>query len=92
MKMNAEKNLKKKASALKMKKQKNSENNMIVNKKSKFSEILESCDDAAAILFESGLHCIGCPMTAQESLEEGCRAHGFSEEKIEELVDKLNKK
>ena len=63
---------------------------MTIKKNSKFSEILESCENAAEILFESGLHCVGCPMTAQETLEDGCLAHGFSEKEIDELVKKLN--
>ena len=60
-------------------------------KKTKFSEILEGGEDAAKILFEAGLHCVGCPMTAQESLEEGCLAHGMSEKDIDKLVERLNK-
>ena len=62
-----------------------------ITKKTKFSEILESNKDAAEILFEAGLHCVGCPMTSQESLEDGCKAHGMSEKDIDELVERLNK-
>ncbi len=63
-----------------------------ITKKTKFSEILKSKKDAAEILFEAGLHCVGCPMTAQENLEDGCLAHGMSGKEIEELVERLNKK
>ena len=63
-----------------------------ITKKTKFSEILENNEDAAEILFESGLHCVGCPMTAQENLEDGCLAHGMSGKEIDELVERLNKK
>ena len=63
-----------------------------ITKKTKFSEILESKKDAAEILFKAGLHCVGCPMTAQESLEDGCLAHGMTGKEIDELVERLNGK
>jgi len=63
---------------------------MKITKKSKFSEILESKPEAVEILYGMGMHCVGCPMSAQESLEEGCKAHGMSEKDIEEVVEKLN--
>ncbi len=62
----------------------------MISRKTKFSEILEENKDAAEILFEAGLHCVGCPMTAQENLEDGCKAHGMSDKDIDELVERLN--
>ena len=62
-----------------------------ITKKTKFSKILESRKDAAEILFKAGLHCVGCPMTAHESLEDGCLTHGMSIKDINKLVEKLNK-
>ena len=63
---------------------------MKITKKTKFSEILESREDAAEILFKAGLHCVGCPMTAQENLEDGCLAHGMSGKDIDKLLEELN--
>ncbi len=66
---------------------------MKITKKTKFSEILESGGQKAAeILFKAGLHCVGCPMTAQENLEDGCLAHGMDAKDIDKLVEELNKK
>ena len=31
----------------------------------------------AAILMNAGMHCIGCPSSQGESLEEACLVHGF---------------
>ncbi len=90
MKTHAEKNLTKTELALRTKRRKNLESEMKVTRKTKFSEILESDEDAARVLFEAGLHCVGCAMTAQETLEDGCKVHGFSEKEIAELVKKLN--
>lgn len=60
-----------------------------ITKKMSFSEILEKFPEAAEILFESGMHCCGCPMSANESLEQGAIAHGIDADK---LIEKLNKK
>lgn len=64
---------------------------MKITKKTKLSEILRSNEKAAMILFNAGLSCVGCPMAMQETLEEGCKAHGMDDKKINELIKKLNK-
>jgi hybrid cluster-associated redox disulfide protein len=65
---------------------------MTITRKSKFSEVLEDGKEKAAeILFKAGLHCVGCPMTAQENLEDGCMAHGMEDKDIDKLVEELNK-
>ena len=64
---------------------------MKVTKKTKFSEILMKKPGAAEVLMEKGMHCIGCPMSMQENLEQGCKAHGMSDKDIEILIDQLNK-
>lgn len=56
-----------------------------------FYEILEKYPETADILFESGLHCIGCGAAMYETLEQGCMAHGMNKKQIEELIKKINK-
>ena len=41
----------------------------------------------AAILMNAGMHCIGCPSSQMETLEDACKVHGIS---IEEVLEKLN--
>ena len=50
-------------------------------------EILEIKPEAIEILTEAGMHCIGCPASAGESLEEACAVHGID---VDEIVEKLN--
>jgi hybrid cluster-associated redox disulfide protein len=57
-----------------------------------FGEILKNNPEAVEILFNSGLHCIGCGMAMYESLEDGCKAHGMNKKEIDELIKKLNNK
>ena len=61
-----------------------------ITKKTKMSEILEEKPEAAKLLIEAGMHCVGCPMAMQETLEQGCKAHGMNKKEIDELVKRLN--
>lgn len=63
-----------------------------ITKKTKLSEILTINPEAIEILFDTGMHCIGCPAATMENLEEGCLAHGMNKKEINELIKKLNKK
>ncbi len=62
-----------------------------VDKKMKIDEVLERWPELGSVLAEKyGFRCVGCPMASQESLEEGARAHGMSDEKIDDLVKDLD--
>ena len=38
-------------------------------------------------LWRSGMHCLGCPASRGESIEEACEVHGVD---CDELLEKLN--
>ena len=59
-----------------------------ITKETSFTEILER-PEVVEVLLESGMHCIGCPMSMQETLGEGAIAHGIDPD---ELIEKINKK
>jgi len=61
-----------------------------ISKDMTFSELLEKHPESANVLFEAGLHCIGCGGAMYESIEQGCLMHGFSKKQIDELIKKLN--
>ena len=50
-------------------------------------DILQAYPAAAEVLMEAGMHCIGCPSSLMESLEDACLVHGLDEG---ELLEKLN--
>lgn len=75
-----------------MKKSKTKKENKI-SKNMSFAEIMQKNPEAAEIFMEKGMHCIGCPMAMQESLEQGALAHGLdADEIVKELNEKLKKK
>lgn len=60
---------------------------MVINKDNKIGEIIENAPEKAELLLEAGMHCLGCPASQAETLEEACEVHGID---VEELVKKLN--
>ncbi len=60
-----------------------------ITKKMTFSEVLEKYPETSEIFMDEGMHCIGCPMSASETIEQGCEAHELNAEKI---IEKLNNK
>jgi hybrid cluster-associated redox disulfide protein len=63
----------------------------LVTKDMLIGDIASKYPRAVPLMFKFGMHCIGCGMTAYESLEQGCLAHGMSEEEINKLVEEINK-
>ncbi|MDO8528412.1 MAG: DUF1858 domain-containing protein [Nanoarchaeota archaeon] len=63
-----------------------------ITSKTKFSEILKQDSEAAELLMQEGMSCLGCPMAMEETIEDGCMAHGFSKEQTEKLIKRLNTK
>ena len=60
---------------------------MKFNKDTKIGEILAVAPEKPEILMECGMHCIGCPASQMETLEEACEVHGID---VNEVVEKLN--
>lgn len=66
--------------------------NKKITSKTKLNDLLRKNPETVEILFDAGLHCIGCPMAMQETLEQGCKAHGMTKKEINELVKRLNER
>lgn len=62
-----------------------------ITKEIKIGELMINYPQAVEILFEEGIHCLGCGAAHFESLEDGLKAHGKSDQEIEEIIKKLNK-
>jgi len=64
---------------------------MSINRTDTLGALMEKHPEVAPLLAQSGLHCVGCHVSAYESLEQGCKAHGMTEHEITELVKSANK-
>jgi len=60
---------------------------MKITKKTKFREIINN-EKIVEFLFKKGMYCIGCPMSSQETIEQGAIAHGINPD---DLIEELNK-
>ncbi len=58
-----------------------------VTKDMLIGQILQEDATVAPILMASGMHCVGCPSSQMESLEEASMVHGMD---CDELVSKIN--
>ena len=50
-------------------------------------EVLDMDNTVASYFFEIGMHCLGCPASRRETIEQACAVHGAD---ADELVAKLN--
>ena len=60
---------------------------MKIDKDTKIGKLLENAPEKADILLEAGMHCLGCPASQAETLEEACEVHGID---VEDLLKELN--
>ena len=60
---------------------------MVVTLETIIGDIVDFDEDTADIFLESGIHCIDCPVSRMESVEEACIVHGVDPD---ELIAKLN--
>ena len=58
-----------------------------VTKDTKIGELLRIDADVAPILLSIGMHCLGCPASQNETIEEAAAVHGVN---ADELVAALN--
>lgn len=60
---------------------------MKITKDTLIGDALEMDIELAQFFFEIGMHCLGCPASRGETIEEACEVHGVD---CDELIGKLN--
>lgn len=58
-----------------------------ITKDTVIGDILDMDESTAPFFLEMGMHCLGCPASRGESVEEACQVHGVD---ADELVKKIN--
>ena len=59
----------------------------VVTKKNTIEDVLAMDRGTAKYFLEIGMHCLGCPMSRRETIEQACMAHGTD---ADELIENLN--
>lgn len=60
---------------------------VVVTKDTVIGDLLDIDGELAPFFLEIGMHCLGCPASRGETIEEACMVHGVE---CEGLVNRLN--
>ena len=58
-----------------------------ITKETTIGQALQISQEIIPVLFEIGMHCIGCPSAQMETLEEAAMVHGID---VDVLLAKIN--
>lgn len=61
---------------------------MSITKDTTIEEVVTKNPETMMVFMKHGLHCVGCHVSAFESIEQGAMAHGID---VDALVTDLNK-
>jgi hybrid cluster-associated redox disulfide protein len=62
----------------------------MISKDTLIGELVYNHPEAAMLLIEEGVHCIGCGAANYETLEQGLLGHGKNEKEIDEIIKAMN--
>ena len=60
---------------------------MAFTKDTLIGDVLKANPELAKYFLEIGMHCLGCPASRGETIEEACQVHGTD---VDDLLTKLN--
>ena len=60
---------------------------MTVTKDTLIGDILDTDRTTATYFMEMGMHCLGCPSSRGETVEQACMVHGVD---VDALLEKIN--
>ncbi len=63
----------------------------LITKGMTLGEVVQKYPQAAFVMMQYGLHCIGCHVSAWETVEQGAMGHGLSPKQVDEMVAQMNK-
>lgn len=58
-----------------------------ITKNTVIGDILDMDETTAPFFLEMGMHCLGCPASRGETVEQACAVHGVD---ADELITKIN--
>ena len=60
---------------------------MTINKDMTIYEIVKKDSSVASVFYGFGMHCLGCPISSGETLEQASQAHGID---LDLILEELN--
>lgn len=65
---------------------------MTVTKNTVIGDLLDRNADTAQFFFAIGMHCLGCPASRGETIEEACAVHGTDADALVDAINEFLKK
>lgn len=60
---------------------------MTITKDTIIGDVLNTAPQTAPVFMSIGMHCLGCPASRGETVEQACMVHGVD---VEDLLAKVN--
>ena len=60
-----------------------------ITKEMTIGEILRKNPDVAPVLMDAGMHCLGCPSSQGEALEEAAMVHGIDIDALMKAIEEV---
>jgi len=54
-------------------------------------DVVQKHPESGEVFVKYGMHCLGCMAAKFENIEQGAKAHGMDDAKVEEMVAEINK-
>ena len=61
-----------------------------ITKDTVIGDILNIAPQTAPIFLSIGMHCLGCPSSRGETVEEACMVHGLTDSQMVKLLEIVN--
>ncbi len=62
----------------------------MVGKTTNIAEIVYNHPEVAEVMLGYGLHCVGCFASAFDTIDEGAKSHGMTDEEVDEMIEEIN--
>ncbi len=63
----------------------------LITKDMTIGEVVDKYPAVIEPLQEAGVHCVGCHVSYDETLEQGFKGHGMADEEVDAVLERLNK-
>lgn len=67
-----------------------SQTKLLIKKDTNLADLIFKYPEAAEILLDYGLHCVGCIANGFDTVEAGAKIHGYSDKEVDEMITRIN--
>lgn len=68
----------------------NENKEITITKNMNLGEVVFKYPEAAEVLTDYGLSCVGCFASSFDTIEQGAKIHQLSDEELDEMIERIN--